>query len=212
MVICLERGADWHMSLFLLMPLPLSCSSKIRIGFTVLVPAHPGSAGQRAAKRVCVCTGEVGVMQCVSMWTVDAGVVGRSASPSLSVYATATLRTTPRRSTAAVSPRTASLTSPASSANSTPGSSTAPASTSSSRRYSPAFRRLPAATTSSPRPGTTTPAGRLHQQQDEAARRTSTSSVLRAVTSKHGGGGGGGGGGSLHSTIFHSPAAHDVDF
>ena len=38
------------------MPLPLtvSCFSKIQIGFTFLVPAHPGSPGQRAVKRVCV--------------------------------------------------------------------------------------------------------------------------------------------------------------
>jgi len=40
-----------------LMPLPLtvSCFSKIQIGFTFLVLAHPGSPGQRAVKRVCVC-------------------------------------------------------------------------------------------------------------------------------------------------------------
>ena len=40
-----------------LMPLPLtvSCFSKIQIGFTYLVPAHPGSPGKRAVKRVCVC-------------------------------------------------------------------------------------------------------------------------------------------------------------
>jgi len=40
-----------------LMPLPLtvSCFSKIQVGFTFLVPAHPGSRGQRAVKRVCVC-------------------------------------------------------------------------------------------------------------------------------------------------------------
>jgi len=40
-----------------LMPLPLtvSCFSKIQIGFTFLVPAHPGSPGLRAVKRVCVC-------------------------------------------------------------------------------------------------------------------------------------------------------------
>jgi len=39
------------------MPLPLtvSCFSKIQIGFTFLVPAHPGSPGKRAVKRVCVC-------------------------------------------------------------------------------------------------------------------------------------------------------------
>ena len=38
------------------MPLPLtvSCFSKIQIGFTLLVPAHPGSPGQRAVKQVCV--------------------------------------------------------------------------------------------------------------------------------------------------------------
>ena len=41
-----------------LMPLPLtvSCFSKIQIGFTFLVPAHPGSPGQRAVKRVYVVT------------------------------------------------------------------------------------------------------------------------------------------------------------
>ena len=32
-----------------------SCFRKIQIGFTFLVPAHPGSPGQRAVKRVCVC-------------------------------------------------------------------------------------------------------------------------------------------------------------
>jgi len=39
-----------------LMPLPLtvSCFSKIQIGFTFLVPAHLGSPGQRAVKRVCM--------------------------------------------------------------------------------------------------------------------------------------------------------------
>ena len=35
--------------------LTVSCFSKIQIGFTFLVPAHPGSPGQRAVKRVCVC-------------------------------------------------------------------------------------------------------------------------------------------------------------
>ena len=40
-----------------LMPLPLtvSCFSKIQIGFAFLVPAHPGSPGKRAVKRLCVC-------------------------------------------------------------------------------------------------------------------------------------------------------------
>ena len=56
MVICLEQGAD-------LIPLPLtvSCFSEIQIGFTFLVPAHPGSPGKRAIKWVCVCV-------CVRGW------------------------------------------------------------------------------------------------------------------------------------------------
>ena len=53
MVICLEQGADLHMAK--LMPLPLTVSSKIQIGFTFLVPADLGSPGKRAVKRVCVC-------------------------------------------------------------------------------------------------------------------------------------------------------------
>ena len=55
MVICLERGADLHMAQLMPLPLTVSCFSKIQIGFTSLVPAHPGSPGQRAVKRVCVC-------------------------------------------------------------------------------------------------------------------------------------------------------------
>ena len=55
MVICLERGADLHMAQWILLPLTVSCFSKIQVGFTFLVPAHPGSPGQRAVKRVCMC-------------------------------------------------------------------------------------------------------------------------------------------------------------
>ena len=55
MVICLERGADLHMSQLMPLPLTVSCFRKIQVGFTFLVPAHPGSPGQRAVKRVCVC-------------------------------------------------------------------------------------------------------------------------------------------------------------
>ena len=36
-------------------PLTVSCFSKIQIGFTFLVPAHPGSPGKKAIERVCVC-------------------------------------------------------------------------------------------------------------------------------------------------------------
>jgi len=38
-VICLERDAELHMAQ--LMPLTVSCFSKIQIGFTFLVLAHP---------------------------------------------------------------------------------------------------------------------------------------------------------------------------
>ena len=67
MVICLERDAADATAthcLLLLMPLPLtvSCFSKIQIGFTFLVPTHPGSPGRGAVKRVCVC---VSVRVCV---------------------------------------------------------------------------------------------------------------------------------------------------
>ena len=54
MVICQEQGADLHMAQLMPLPLSVSCFSKIQIGFTFLVPAHPGSPGKRAVKRVCV--------------------------------------------------------------------------------------------------------------------------------------------------------------
>jgi len=53
-LICLEQVADLHMSQLMPLPLTVSCFSKIQIGFTFLVPAHPGSPGKRAVKRVCV--------------------------------------------------------------------------------------------------------------------------------------------------------------
>jgi len=53
----LSVWSDMQTCMAQLMPLPLtvSCFSKIQIGVTFLVPAHPGSPGQRAVKRVCVC-------------------------------------------------------------------------------------------------------------------------------------------------------------
>jgi len=44
MVVCLELDADLHIAQ--LMPLTVSCFRKIQIGFTFLVPAHPGSPGK----------------------------------------------------------------------------------------------------------------------------------------------------------------------
>jgi len=43
-----------HMAQLTPLPLTVSCFSKIQIGFTFLVPAHPGSPGKRAVKWVCV--------------------------------------------------------------------------------------------------------------------------------------------------------------
>jgi len=49
-VICLERGADLHMAQLMPLPLTVSCSSKIQIGFTYLVLAYPGCPGKEDVK------------------------------------------------------------------------------------------------------------------------------------------------------------------
>jgi len=41
------------------LPLTVSCFSKIKIAFTFLVLAHPGSPGKRAVKRVCMCDEDI---------------------------------------------------------------------------------------------------------------------------------------------------------
>ena len=63
MAICPVRGADLHMAQRMPLPLTVSCFSKIQIGFTFLVPAHPGSPRQRAVKWVCVCVQLAGLLQ-----------------------------------------------------------------------------------------------------------------------------------------------------
>ena len=65
-VICLEQSADLHMAQLMPLSLTVSCFSKIQSGFTFLVPAHLGSPGKRAVKRVCVC---VYVCVCVT-WCI----------------------------------------------------------------------------------------------------------------------------------------------
>jgi len=55
MVVCLERSAHLHTAQLMPLPLTVSCFSEIQIGFAFLVPAHPGSPGQRAVRWVCVC-------------------------------------------------------------------------------------------------------------------------------------------------------------
>ena len=86
MVICLEQGADLHMAQLIPLPLTVSCSSKIQIGFTFLVPAHPGSPGQRAVKRLCVC---VCVCVCViTVWLASSSMLQANAGSAtlLSAY------------------------------------------------------------------------------------------------------------------------------
>jgi len=48
------QTADLHMAQLMPLPLTVSCFNKIQIGYTFLVPVHPGGPGQRAVKRVCV--------------------------------------------------------------------------------------------------------------------------------------------------------------
>ena len=56
-VIYLEQGADLHMTQWISLPLTVSCFSKIQIGFTFLVPAHPVIL-DKGPLNGCVCTGQ----------------------------------------------------------------------------------------------------------------------------------------------------------
>ena len=78
-VICLEWGADLHMSQLMPLPLTVSCFSKIQIGFTFLVLAYLGSPRQRAVKRVCVCVCNNQKAQCVKTgrkYSFKRGIIG----------------------------------------------------------------------------------------------------------------------------------------
>ena len=68
MVICLEQDADLHMAQLMSLPLTVFCFSKIKIGFTFLVSADPGSPGKRAVKRVCVCVCVCYIEKLAIMW------------------------------------------------------------------------------------------------------------------------------------------------
>ena len=76
MAICLERSADLHAAQLMPLPLTVSCSSKIQTGFTFLVPAHPGSPGQRAVKRVCVCVCVLLAVILIEQWRRGRRFVG----------------------------------------------------------------------------------------------------------------------------------------
>ena len=53
MVICLEQGANLHIAQLMPLPLTVSCFSKIEIGCTFLIPAHPGSPAQGPLNGFC---------------------------------------------------------------------------------------------------------------------------------------------------------------
>ena len=55
MVFCVERGADLHMAQLMPLPLTVSCFSKIQIGFTFLVLAHPVVPDKGLFVCVCLC-------------------------------------------------------------------------------------------------------------------------------------------------------------
>ena len=74
------REVQTCMAQLIPLPLTVSCFSKIQIGFTFLVPAHPGSPGKRAVKQVCVC---VCVCVCAMSDWVDrivACIIGKAPS------------------------------------------------------------------------------------------------------------------------------------
>ena len=54
-VVFLELGADLIIAQLIPLPLSVYCFSRIQIGFTLLIPAHPDSPGIRSIKWVCVC-------------------------------------------------------------------------------------------------------------------------------------------------------------
>jgi len=52
----------------MLLPLNVSCLSKIQISFTFLVTAYPGSPGQKAVIWVCVCVCDYATIWLGDFW------------------------------------------------------------------------------------------------------------------------------------------------
>ena len=99
MVICLELGAVLHMDQLMPLPLNVSFFSKIQIGVTFLVPAHPGSPGKRAVKRECVCVPvrEQSVVMSISVYVCDLRQIFSEYSYGYSMWAQGQCRISPPR-------------------------------------------------------------------------------------------------------------------
>ena len=69
MVICLEQGANLHTAQ--LMPLTVSCFSKIQIGFAFLVPAHTGSPGKGPLNACALVISNIKITKKYAMLTVN---------------------------------------------------------------------------------------------------------------------------------------------
>ena len=83
----MDRGADLHMAQLMPLPLTVFCFTKIQFGFTFLVPAHPGSPGQRAVKRVCVSVKWLAVKTASEMtYTVSGGALNSTQTKPKVMY------------------------------------------------------------------------------------------------------------------------------
>jgi len=73
------------------LPLMVSCFSKIKINFTFLVLAHPGSPGKRAVEGVCVCVcrselqPEQLINQNCRVWLTEASISTRILGQDLTI-------------------------------------------------------------------------------------------------------------------------------
>ena len=68
MVICLERDVDLHIAQLMPLPLTVSCSSKIQIGFTFLVLAHRVDP-DKGPLNGCVCCSTKDLQSIQITWT-----------------------------------------------------------------------------------------------------------------------------------------------
>ena len=90
-LVCLEQGAGLHTAQLIPLPLTVSCFSKIQIGFIFLVPAHLGSPGKGAVKRVCVWQLEQTTEETWWHWINCSAAVGEELMITLNALETASI-------------------------------------------------------------------------------------------------------------------------